>query len=141
MPAAKLRVIAAFLVAPLAPVLLVCLFAPVEFVLLAGVVMAYGTTVFIGVPLYFAVRHFRTLTPDLCAVSGGVAGMIFILLLTAPMIFRSPSFLLAGLLLGGLLVFGFLGSVAGVAFWKVVSLGRTANEDTGEGPLPAQSAR
>jgi hypothetical protein len=151
----RVRLTMAFLLAPAIPVLLAfflvtataghpieALYVPIfRFVLLAWLCVAYAATALIGVPAFFLIRRFRTVTGGVCILVGMMLGGIIALTIVIPAFIRlltNPSFVrgdltgwsartLPGLLVGAL----FYGAIGGVAFWKLAgtSLSTTTARD------------
>lgn len=114
-----MRLIAAFALAPLAPVLLALAIMPYRLTLYLGLLLAYATEIVIGIPLYFLVRRFGPLAEMACVLGGAAAGAALWVALMIPVLVRN-GWQALGTFVAGALFYGAFGAVAGFAFWKIV---------------------
>jgi hypothetical protein len=129
------RLIIAFTLAPLAPVLLFyCLVLPKWGVLVLGAPMSYCAEILVGIPLFFRARRFNYLTQDACISGGFVSGAMYPVALTILFLIENWSGVLTGafwyvvlqLLLGAGFVFGICGAMAGWVFAMLAGIPKAA---------------
>ena len=120
-----LRLIIAFILAPLAPVVLYyCFVLPKPGVLFVGAAISYCAEILVGIPLYLRARHLNRLTQNACIEGGFLSGATYPILVTILYLIENWSWALTGqfwyvviqLVLGAGLVFGICGAIAGWVF-------------------------
>jgi hypothetical protein len=118
------RLIMAFVIAPLAPVLLYYCALPKTGALFAGAAMSYCAETVVGIPLYLRARHLNRLTQNACIEGGFISGAAYSIISTILYLIESWSsalteqfwYVVIQLMLGTGLVFGICGAIAGWAF-------------------------
>jgi hypothetical protein len=131
------RLLIAFTIAPLVPVLLYFCVLPKVFVLLVGAALSYCAVIVVGIPLYLRARHLNRLTQNACISGGFISGAAYPIIVTIlflienwwRMLTEQFWYVVFQLMLGTGLVFGICGAIAGWVFAILAGVPKIAGQN------------